>query len=137
MYNFVIIQLQQTSERVEICHSQLQCNKPFKTSLAHYPHKPTPDPQEASLSTRIRHRRRIRPLPKHIRQMINRRRHEPYRRFIGRLTRRTWMAPRRHKHLRSSERLAHTAAVFIGQRGFELGQVGSFFFVDVLGEVFH
>lgn len=76
-------------------------------------------------------------MPKQIRQMINWRRHKPHSRLKRRLPRRTRMRPRRHKHLRSTEGRGQALAFFFGQRGLELGEVGAFLFVDVLGEILH
>lgn len=78
-----------------------------------------------------------RPPPKQIRNLINRRRHQPNSRLIRRLIRRTRVRARRDEDLSPLKPLGQRLTLGLRQRVLQLRQVGEFFLLDVLEEVFH
>ena len=92
--------------------SELLFTKCYVNCKAHsIPSPPLTPLQTHLLRTRIRTNRLIGKLPKQIRQMIYRRRHQPNHRLKRRLVRRTGMAPTRDKRFCSAEGFRHSLTV--------------------------
>lgn len=76
-----------------------------------------------------------RELPKQIRQMINRRRHQPSDRLKGRLVRCIRVTTRRNEFLCSSERSSKLLRISLAQDTLQFHEIFFFFLLDVLRQI--